>query len=80
MDIKKMTNREKIEQFLQNNPDINEWYWVCTYHNWITEEDDNLFIYHIGFVDNGDNLDGVYNCSVNEDDTIYYIRHIQAGL
>jgi len=64
---------EKIEQFLQNNPDINEWYWISTI-------EDNLFIYYIGFVDDGDNLDGVYNCSVNEDDTIYYIKHIQAGL
>jgi hypothetical protein len=25
-------------------------------------------------------LDGVYNCSVNEDDTIYYIRHIHNTL
>jgi hypothetical protein len=68
-----MSNKEKIEQFLQNNPDINEWYWISTI-------EDNLFIYYIGFVDDADNLDGVYNCSVNEDDTIYYIRHIHNTL
>jgi hypothetical protein len=68
-----MSNKEKIEQFLQNNADVNEWYWV-------SEIEENLFIYYIGFVDDGNDLDGVYNCSVNEDDTIYYIKHIQAGL
>ena len=68
-----MTNREKIEDYLENNPNINEWYWTSTV-------DDNLFIYYIGFVDDGNNLDGVYNCSVNEDDTIYYIRHIHNTL
>ena len=64
-----MTNRDKIEQFLQTNPDFNEWYFI-------SEVEDNLFIYYIGFVDDAISLDGIYNCSVNQDDTIYYIRHI----
>lgn len=63
-----MTNQEKIEQFLTDNPLFINWYYVSTI-------DDNLFIYYVDFVDN-EKYDGIYNFSVNNDDTINYIRHI----
>lgn len=63
-----MTNQEKIEQFLEDNPLFTNWYYVSTI-------DDNLFIYYMDFIDDL-TYDGIYDCSVNVDDTITYIRHI----
>lgn len=63
-----MTNQEKIEQFLEDNPLFTNWYYVATI-------DDNLFTYYMDFFDDSE-YDGIYDCSVNADDTITYIRHI----
>jgi|688.fasta_scaffold884073_1 hypothetical protein len=63
-----MTNKEKIEQFLTDNPLFTNWYYVSTI-------DVNLFIYYMDFIDDAE-YDGIYDCSVNTDDTINYVRHI----
>lgn len=67
-----MTNKQKIEQFLQDNPLFTNWYFVA-------EIDTNLFTYYMDFVDDAV-YDGIYDLSVNEDDTIGYVRHIQHGI
>ncbi len=63
-----MTNREKIEEFLATSPLFINWYYVSTI-------DDNLYTYYMDFADDA-NWDGIYDCSVNPDDTINYVRHI----
>lgn len=63
-----MTNREKIEEFLATNPLFINWYYVSTI-------DDNLYTYYMDFADDA-TWDGLYDCSVNVDETINYVRHI----
>ena len=67
----KMTNREKIEQFLSDQSVINDFYFV-------SQIDDVTFIYYVDFVDQI-LLDGIYDMTVNPDDTITYVRHIRDG-
>lgn len=64
-----MTNREKIEQFLTDQTIVNDFYYV-------SEIDDVTFIYYVDFVDQA-SWDGIYDMTVNPDDTITYVRHIK---
>jgi len=68
-----MTNKEKIENWIQSNPEIQTYYFT-------SQIEDNLFLYDLIYIDELENNSSAYDISVNEDDTIYYIRHLRNTL
>lgn len=65
-----MTNREKIENWVEANEEL------ITF-DYISQIEDNLFLYDLFFVESAGKRDGAYDISVNDDDTISYLEHLR---
>jgi acyl carrier protein len=65
-----MTTQEKIESWIQSNPEIQE-------HYYVSKIEDNLYIYSLKFVEGSDKMSQSFDISVNEDDTISYLEHLR---
>lgn len=63
-----MTNKEKIEEQLTNDPIIKDF-------SLDTEINANLYIYQINFNPGYERYNGLYDCCLIENDAISYINH-----
>lgn len=65
-----MTNLEKIQQWVESNPDINS-------IEIIGEVTDTLFIMHIFFNEGVQYRSGLYDVEIDETDNITFLDHLR---